>query len=218
MPVLRSGRLTWSQQEWVQWVPSDSATSFEDNICESVPVDGVPRRHVLAAVRDVVRRHEGLRSLVRRGPGESGSQHVCPVDAGLDTIVEFTDADPSRPHGRGPWRLTCFRVGEQWPAAFVLFAAGDEVRRIDIVIDHVAVDPWGMRVLREDLEHAIGARAAGAEPFPGDRPVEQPIDAAEAEVSPAGLAYQRRAARHWERRLSRMAESLDGHVPRAPAP
>ncbi|WP_405139739.1 hypothetical protein OG589_23960 [Sphaerisporangium sp. NBC_01403] len=216
--VVRSGRLTWAQHEWVQWIPTDSPTSFEDNICAAIPGRDMPREVVVAAVRDVILRHEGLRTVIERGKGDAARQHVTPVDALLDQIIEVTDQDPEGPRFDTPWRRTCFRIGAEWPIRVVLFLRGTAVRRVDLVVDHVAIDPWAMNVLCRDLSRAIRSRAAGREPFAAGAPAEQPIDAAEAEVTPAGQAYQRRAMRHWERRLVRIREGLDGYAPRTPPP
>ncbi|MFF3442917.1 hypothetical protein [Streptosporangium sp. NPDC002721] len=225
--VVREGPLTWAQHEWVQWIPTDTDTSYEDNICAAVPGRDLPVGQVTSAVRDVLARHEGLRSLVRRAGREDSLQYVCPVDDRLDEVVQVMEGEASfRRRFDTPWRRTCFRIGEQWPVRAVLDAAGGRVRRIDLVVDHVAIDPWGMRVLCDDLNHALRARAAGREPFasgPGPGPgsgglgVEQPIDVALSETSPAGRAYQRRALGYWERRLGEIGKALDGHVPFAPS-
>lgn len=223
--MVRDGPLTWAQHEWVQWIPTDTDTSYEDNICAAVPGRDLPTGQVVAAVRDVLARHEGLRSLVRRAGREDSRQYVCPVDDRLDEVIQVMEDEASfRRRFDTPWRRTCFRIGEQWPVRVVLDTAGGRVRRIDLVVDHVAIDPWGMRVLCDDLNHALRARAAGREPFgpggsggPGGLAVEQPIDVALAEASPAGLAYQRRALGYWERRLGEIGKALDGHVPFAPS-
>ncbi|GAA3415085.1 hypothetical protein GCM10018952_38180 [Streptosporangium vulgare] len=217
--MVRDGPLTWAQHEWVQWIPTDTDTSYEDNICAAVPGRDLPTGRVVAAVRDVLSRHEGLRSLVRRAGREDSRQYVCPVDDRLDEVVQVMEDEASfRRRFDTPWRRTCFRIGEQWPVRAVLDTAGGRVRRIDLVVDHVAIDPWGMRVLCDDLNHALRARAAGHAPFGSGGPaVEQPIDVALAETSPAGLAYQRRALGHWERRLGEIGKALDGHVPFAPS-
>jgi hypothetical protein len=190
----------------VQWIPADSDTTFEDDIWTVVPADGVPLDRAVQAVRDVLARHEGLRSLVARS---AGTQRVEAVDDRIGEVVEIADATaPSDDR----WRRVCFRVGEQWPARFVLFADGRAVKRIGVVVDHVAIDPWGMEVLHGDLRQALRARAAGHEPF-GTELVEQPIDVAEAEASPAGLAYQRRALAYWRERLEQIAGALAGRTP-----
>ncbi|MFD0636101.1 hypothetical protein ACFQ9X_35540 [Catenulispora yoronensis] len=202
----RSGGLTLSQHEWVQWIPGDSDTSFEDNIWTVVPAAGVPLDRAVEAVRDVLVRHEGLRSLVDRA---EGGQRVEAVDDRIGDVIDIADAGAPLDNS---WRRVCFRVGEQWPIRVVLFAQGRVVDRIGVVVDHVAIDPWGMGVLHGDLLQALTARAAGREPF-GAEPVEQPIDVAEAESSPAGLAYQQRALAYWQDRLNLVAEILAGRAP-----
>lgn len=202
--VVRSGGLTWSQQEWVQWVPADSDTSFEDNIWGVLPGAGAPLDRVTAAVRDVLEKHEGLRTTVERA---AGRQHVHPVDERLDEVVRVTDIDPALD---AAWRRGCYRVGKQWPLTIVLYAPRGMVERIGVVVDHVAIDPWGLAVLRRELIQAIRARAAGR---PGEdpvrEPVQQPIDVAAEEMSAAGLAYQQRAQRYWGGQLHRLANAID---------
>ncbi|WP_440067197.1 hypothetical protein [Streptosporangium sp. OZ121] len=215
--VVRDGPLTWAQHEWIQWIPTDTDTSYEDNICAAVPGRNLPVGQVVAAVRDVLARHEGLRSLVRRAGREDSLQYVCPVDDRLDDVIQVMEDEASfRRRFDTPWRRTCFRIGEQWPVKAVLDAAGGRVRRIDLVVDHVAIDPWGMRVLCDDLRYALRTRATGRTSFPGPA-AEQPIDVALSENSPAGRAYQRRALGYWERRLGEIGKALDGHVPFAPS-
>ncbi|MEU4540349.1 hypothetical protein AB0G15_36470 [Streptosporangium sp. NPDC023825] len=216
--TVRDGPLTWAQHEWVQWIPTDTDTSYEDNICAALPGRNLPVGQVAAAVRDVLARHEGLRSLVRRAGREDSLQYVCPVDDRLDDVIRVMEDEASfRRRFDTPWRRTCFRIGEQWPVKVVLDAAGGRVRRIDLVVDHVAIDPWGMRVLCDDLKYALRARAAGREPFGSGPAPEQPIDVALCEISPAGRAYQRRALGYWERRLGEIGKALDNHVPFAPS-
>ncbi|MEU4404792.1 hypothetical protein AB0F88_09720 [Streptosporangium sp. NPDC023963] len=216
--TVRDGPLTWAQHEWIQWIPTDTDTSYEDNICAALPGRNLPVGQVVAAVRDVLARHEGLRSLVRRAGREDSLQYVRPVDDRLDDVIQVVEDGTSfRRRFDTPWRRTCFRIGEQWPVKVVLDAAGGRVRRIDLVVDHVAIDPWGMRVLCDDLRYALRARAAGREPFGSGPAPEQPIDVALSEISPAGRAYQRRALGYWERRLGEIGKALDGHVPFAPS-
>jgi hypothetical protein len=190
----------------VQWIPTDSPTSFEDNIWGVLPGGGVPVAQVAAAVRDVLDRHEGLRSLVDRA---GRRQVVRPVDERLDEVLRVGDTDPRQD---AAWRRTCFRVGEQWPVQVVVHAVDGAARSLGVVVDHVAIDPWGLAVLRRELGQAIRARAAGRRPFDGP-PAQQPVDVAAEEAGPAGRAYQARAREHWQGQLDRLATALRGHPP-----
>ncbi|GAA2372488.1 hypothetical protein [Dactylosporangium salmoneum] len=204
---LREGGLTLSQQEWVQWIPADSPTSFEDNIWGVLPGGGVPVAQVAAAVRDVLDRHEGLRSMVDRA---CRLQVAEPVGERIDEVLRVGDTDPRRDEG---WRRTCFRVGEQWPIQVVVHAVGGAARSVGVVVDHVAIDPWGLAVLRRELGQAIRARAAGRSPFAGAAPAQQPLDVAAEEAGPAGRAYQARAREYWQGQLDRLAAALGDRPP-----
>lgn len=217
--IERSGRLTWAQQEWFIWLPPDSPSSYEDNQTFLLPgFDGSPDQ-VVAAIRDVLLRHEGLRTLVERTEvGQEGRQHVCGVDDRLAEVIAVTDEDPAGPVFDAAVR-TSFRLGAQWPVLFTLFVDGGLVKRIGVVLDHSAADAWGVRVLCEDLARATRSRVRGRAPFGADLGiVEQPLDAAEWEMSPAGLRYQQRAQEYWCRQLKELRRELDGYRPRDRTP
>lgn len=218
--AVRSGRLTWAQQEWLKWVPLDAPTSHEDNICSVVPGHDTTVEQATAAVRDVLLRHEGLRTVIEQTDGVSTAlQHVSPIDAEPAGTIRVADedpyADPAGPVFDAALR-TSFALSSRWPIRAVLFTGGEVVRHVALILDHAAVDAWGMRVLLEDFSRALQARAKDCEPFdPEDEhdAVEQPLDAAAAEASPAGLVYQQRALELWRRQLQRLHDSLDGYVP-----
>lgn len=218
--AVRSGRLTWAQQEWLKWVPLDAPASHEDNICAVVPGHDTTVEQASAAVRDLLLRHEGLRTVIEQtGDVSSARQHVRPLDAEPAGTILVADEDPyADPAGPvfGTALRTSFSLSSRWPVRAVLFTADGVVRHVAFVLDHAAVDAWGMRVMLEDFSRALTARAKDCEPFdPADEhdAVEQPVDASEAEGSPAGLAYQERAQELWRRQLHRLRDALDGYVP-----
>ncbi|GAA4061227.1 condensation domain-containing protein [Nonomuraea soli] len=205
----RSGGLTWAQREWFMWVPPGSPNAFEANQTCVSPGYGAGLDHVITAVRDVLARHEGLRTLVSREPGHASGelrQHVQEVDERLaDVIRVHRDGGEL---GQAAWHP--FDLTAEWPVRVHVFTAGRRVRRIALVLDHSAVDAWAIRVLCSDLAAAIRARSSGLEPY-GPREVEQPIDAAGWEASPQGRAHQARAERFWHARLTDLRGRLDGH-------
>lgn len=221
---MRSGELTWAQREWFMWVPPDSPSGFEANQTCQVPCFGAELDQVLAAVRDVLTRHEGLRTIIGRAP-DGLRQHVQPVEERLSEVIHV---HRDRPDLEGiAWHR--FDLFSEWPIRVHLLTAGRRVRRAVIVLDHAAVDAWAIRVLCTDLAAAIRARAAGREPYGTQRPErfgpeerdphsphgpEQPIDAASWEASPEGVRHRRRAERFWRGRLGELRERLDGHRPR----
>ncbi|MBB5084067.1 hypothetical protein [Nonomuraea endophytica] len=210
--AVRSGDLTWAQRDWFFWVPLGAPAAFEANQNPRIPGFGAGRAHVVAAVRDLLLRHEGLRTLVTR-EGGALRQHVLPVDgARLAEAVVVTDEEPGGPVTAAAVR-TAFDLGTRWPVLFVLHVAGERVREVGIVLDHSAVDAWGMRVLCGDLATAIRARARGREPMWRSE-AEQPLDAARWEGSVAGERYRVRAEERWARTLTGLRESLGDHGPR----
>ena len=222
--AVRSGRLTWAQQEWLKWVPLDAPASYEDNICAVVPGHDTTVEQATAAVRDLLLRHEGLRTVIeQKGDVSTALQHVSAIDAEPAGTIQVCDEDPyADPAGPvfGAALRTGFALGSQWPIRAVLFAADGIVRHVAFILDHAAMDAWGMRVMLEDFSRALKARAKDCDPFdPTDEhdTVEQPLDASAAEASPAGIAYQQRAQELWRRQLLRLRDCLDGYVPlRAP--
>jgi hypothetical protein len=215
----RSGHLTWAQQEWFMWNPVDTPASHEDNVCVRVPAHDAAPEQALAAVRDVIGRHELLRSLiVRGGPVAEAVQHVTALGAEPPGTLQLTDEDPSaEPIGPvfGHALRTPFRLGEQWPMKAVLFTRAGLVHSVAFVIDHAAIDAYSVRILREDFARALAARTAdpGREPFDPAEVVEQPLDAAETEASETGAGRRRRAEEYWRGQLGLLRKSLDGYTP-----
>ncbi|WP_203973539.1 hypothetical protein [Planotetraspora silvatica] len=213
MTVERGGRLNWAQREWFEdlGADSDSEWSFEANFSAVLPGHDLTQADVTAGIADLLVRHEGLRSLIVR----ASRQDVCPVGEGLAEVIRVVPDDPAGEAFQAATR-TSFRLHEQWPVLFVLLTTGGRVRRIGVVVDHSAVDGWGMRVLCRDLERAIKARAKGREPFGGPlESVEQPLDTALWEEGPGGTRYQERARTHWRRQLVTLRDSLGDWSPKA---
>ncbi|MDG6103896.1 hypothetical protein Daura_23745 [Dactylosporangium aurantiacum] len=207
---VRRGGLTWAQQLWTRWVPADEAASYEDNLSIVLPVRAVPVAVAEAAVRDVLARHEGLRTLIDRAPTPYGHvQRVFAVDD-LRGVVLVSDEDA----GGAVFTAaagTSFVIGEDWPARFVLFRHGGTVSEIGLVVDHSATDAWGFQVLQRDVVLAVAGRAGGlADPFVDAPPVEQPVDTAAAQDTPDGVAENRRGLQLWRRQAHRLRTALGG--------
>nr|WP_161928687.1 non-ribosomal peptide synthetase [Gordonia crocea] len=113
-----------------------------------------------AAVADVVRRHEVLRTTVE---AENGTPYQRIADAGavegnLDWAVvasrdEFDAA-----------AMAGFDVAAQWPIRARVLAVGPREHLVAIVVHHIAADGESMAPLLTDLLTAYDARAAGTEP------------------------------------------------------
>jgi hypothetical protein len=210
MTLERTGPLTRAQQEWLTWVPLNSPASYADNLHGLVPAPDLPIDAARAAIHAVIARHEGLRSTVA-APGRDGFQHVHALEAMPDDVIVATDDGPLGAT-YDAFKRTAFRLGEQWPARFVLFRSGDRVRRIGYVIDHAAGDGWAVRVLEHDLAAALRGSV-----FEGV--AEQPVDVALAEAAPAAAVRHDRALGFWRSQLVALREGLaDTPVPPAARP
>ncbi|WP_370964015.1 amino acid adenylation domain-containing protein [Amycolatopsis sp. cg9] len=117
------------------------------------PVD-VPA--LAAACRDVVARHETLRTVF---PVEGGEpwQHVLPVPADVLEVAEFTPAAVEAA-GSAP-----FDLAREIPLRARLFRAGGESVLV-LCLHHIAADGWSTGPLLADLATAYGARLQGEAP------------------------------------------------------
>ncbi|WP_433342168.1 amino acid adenylation domain-containing protein [Streptomyces sp. CA-253872] len=117
-----------------------------------------------AAVRDVVARHEALRT---RFPDTEGRprQEVVPaeevrVDLPVRRLEDFAaTAGPVHDEARAP-----FDLAREIPFRARLFALGDEEHILLLVVHHIAADGWSVGVMGRDLARAYEARTAGAAP------------------------------------------------------
>ncbi|WP_433064960.1 condensation domain-containing protein [Dactylosporangium sp. CS-033363] len=204
MNSTRHGPLTCAQREWFLDVGIDADTpwSHASNFTGVLHGSGARVDDVRAAIAAVLSRHEGLRTLLPVGSDGAREQHVL-------AAAEVVRLAPPGPEALAEAAATPFRLASQPPILFVLETTAGTVGRIGIVIDHAAVDGWGMRVLRTDFLQALRGGAAFA-----DRPVpEQPLETVSWEASAPGRAYAERAEAHWRRQLTALRDGLSGWRP-----
>src|SRR6202453_1069792 len=210
MAIVRSGPLTWSQMWWVSGMPQSGESSHEDNLHTAVPAGRVSLEAARAAVADVVRHHENLRSRLDRSEAGRPLQIVDAADdARLSDVIEIVPASAGDEMLRNAMRIS-FRVHEQWPIKVLVLADAGTASALLLVMDHWAVDAWSLAVLRRDLSEALAARAGGSPWSPGGT-AEQPVDVAEWEASPSGGGVQLDGAlRFWRDQLELMHKELNG--------
>ncbi|MER5889422.1 non-ribosomal peptide synthase/polyketide synthase [Streptomyces sp. NPDC001941] len=120
------------------------------------------------ALRDVITRHEVLRTVYRTTDGRP-HQHVLPPGApwNLERTPVAPDAlqDAVRAAAERPFDLT-----DELPLRATLFEAGSSVETQEsgpvllVVVHHIAGDGWSWGPLADDLTTAYTARAAGRVP------------------------------------------------------
>jgi hypothetical protein len=210
MAIVRSGPLTWSQMWWVGGQPESGESSHEDNLQMAIPAGRVSLETARAAVADVVRHHENLRSRLDRSGGGRPLQIVDAADdARLGDVIEVVPASASADALQNAMRVN-FRVHEQWPIKVLVLANAGAASALLLVMDHWAVDAWSIALLRRDLAEALAARAGGS-PWSPSGLVEQPVDVAEWEASESGGGIQLEGAlRFWGDQLELMHKELNG--------
>ena len=210
MAIVRSGPLTWSQMWWVSGQPQSGESSHEDNLHTAIPAGRVSLEAARAAIADVVRHHENLRSRLDRSGGGNPLQIVDAADdARLSDVIEVVPAAASAEALQNAMRID-FRVHEQWPIKVLVLADAGKASALLLVMDHWAVDAWSIALLRRDLSAALAARAGGS-PWSPSGPIEQPVDVAEWEASESGGGIQLDGAlRFWGDQLELMRRELNG--------
>ncbi|MFF8725422.1 amino acid adenylation domain-containing protein [Streptomyces sp. NPDC015171] len=155
------------------------------------PLD-VPALH--AALRDLVARHEALRTVfpARTGPGAAadpgagappvpGTGEAVGVGPAEQRVLAPADAPVPLPAGTVdeaglPAALAAeaargFDLETEIPLRARLFALGPDEHVLLLVLHHIAGDRWSLTPLVRDLTAAYAARAAGRAPEPAPLPV-----------------------------------------------
>ncbi|MFJ5093763.1 condensation domain-containing protein [Streptomyces sp. NPDC088557] len=130
-------------------------------------LDGVPDLPALrAALGDLVRRHEVLRTVFPAGPDGEPYQDVAP-ETGITLSVRECPASELDERVALLGRET-FDIGSQLPfRATLLLPVNGPGSVLVLLLHHVATDGWSLGPLLRDLTEAYAARLAGKAP---DRP------------------------------------------------
>nr|WP_255357110.1 non-ribosomal peptide synthetase [Pseudonocardia sp. HH130629-09] len=129
---------------------------------------------LVGAVRDVVVRHEALRTLLREGDGRL-LQEIVPV-AEVEVPVAVEDLTGARPEvvgGRVDAVVRArFDLAADLPVRAALLRTAADGWRFVLAVHHHAVDEWSLPVLLRDVSTAYRARLAGGEPDWAPLPVQ----------------------------------------------
>jgi amino acid adenylation domain-containing protein/FkbM family methyltransferase len=162
--------LSFAQQRL--WFLSKTNENASYNLPFAVRLSGaVYTPALMAALGDVVRRHESLRTVF---PDQDGKpwQEVLPVEAvRLDVpVVEIAEADLNRELAAVTWRE--FDLSTDLPVRACLFRLASDEHVFLLVVHHVACDGWSMSPLLGDLAIAYEAHRQGAESNFSELPVQ----------------------------------------------
>ncbi|MEV4140937.1 amino acid adenylation domain-containing protein, partial [Dactylosporangium sp. NPDC049742] len=117
-----------------------------------------------AALRDVIGRHEALRTVFRTAPDGLPYQHVIAVDD-LDWRLQLLHADPAEVRAEVAVATRhAFDLAVEVPIRASLISDGSGASVLVVVVHHIAGDGWSMVPLAADVSVAYQARLAGQAP------------------------------------------------------
>ncbi|MEU4890933.1 amino acid adenylation domain-containing protein [Streptomyces sp. NPDC044780] len=116
-----------------------------------------------AAVRDVIGRHESLRTVYPETGGQP-EQRVLPLSEVGDVLSVERVAPSALPDRLRAAAATTFELAREIPVRAWLFETGPEEHVLLVLIHHIASDGWSMTPLTRDLGEAYEARCRGAAP------------------------------------------------------
>jgi hypothetical protein len=189
------------------------------NILQVIGVPtGLTLREVLAAIGDLVLRHESLRTRFRLDARDELWQELTrsgEVPVEVWDVDRAEDQDAVREEADRTLEGTDFDLTRSWPVRVLVGLVEGAPRAVMVSMSHIAVDMLSARLVRQDLVDLLDARAhARAAPaLPARR---QPLDQAAFEASAAGRRANARAMASWRRRLQAAPRSMFPARPNAP--
>ncbi|MBD8507903.1 amino acid adenylation domain-containing protein, partial [Hoyosella sp. G463] len=206
VPVSLAQRRMWFINQY-------DVTSSAYNIPLVLTLTGTLDRDALrAAFRDVVERHESLRT-VFPSYHEQPAQVILPMHE-VTADLQLIDTTPGAVTGlAAEFAGRGFDVTRDEPVRAALFRLSDTEHVLAVVMHHIVADGFSLSPLATDVMVAYAARAQGDEP--GWEPLEvQYADFAiwqrevlGDEADPESIAYQQE--QYWKRQLADVPEVLD---------
>jgi hypothetical protein len=183
--------LTWGQRSMATILAEMGEDGHFFNFGGIVDVPaGRSTQAVVDAVRELVQRHAGLRTLFP----DKLTQLVAEQGTIRLTTHEVAPADAAHTAAGLVQQLagTAFRHDEDWPVRLALVQAGGVPQKLVIVVSHLVADGQSCRIVLDELRQLL----AGV-PLAPDDTTWSPLEVAAHEQSAAGQAEGEASVRHW---------------------
>ncbi|MGP8298316.1 amino acid adenylation domain-containing protein [Streptomyces inhibens] len=142
------------------------------NIPMALRLTGALDRDALsAALRDVVERHESLRTVFPERDGEP-YQHILDASDGLLDLCVVECVPEELPGRLAAAASVGFDLTVEVPVRAWLFGVGPDEHVLLLVVHHIAGDGWSMGPLGRDVAEAYRARVSGSVPHWDALPVQ----------------------------------------------
>ncbi|WP_280409598.1 non-ribosomal peptide synthase/polyketide synthase [Nocardia brasiliensis] len=204
LPLSFAQRRLW----FVHRLEGPSATF---NIPLAVRLRGVDVSALGGALRDVVARHESLRTMFTERDGVPAQQIVAAESAEVPVVVTDTSPDDVAAAVRAAVRYG-FDLSTQIPVRATVFRCADDECVVVVLLHHIAGDGWSMTPLLRDLASAYAARLAGRAPDWSPLPVQYADytlwqrELLGAQTDPDSVLSQQ--YEYWRRELAGLPEQL----------
>ncbi|MGD0245014.1 MAG: amino acid adenylation domain-containing protein [Streptosporangiaceae bacterium] len=164
-PRPRLGRvpLSFAQQRlWFMWQLEGSSAIYNRSL--AVRLDGgLEIAALAAALRDVIERHEALRTVFPASGGEPFQRILDPAELAWELqVTEVAETDLADAVERAAGHA--FDLANEVPLRACLLTAGPQTHVLVLTIHHIAGDRWSEGPLMRDASAAYAARRRGEVP------------------------------------------------------
>ncbi|MGW7147131.1 amino acid adenylation domain-containing protein, partial [Streptomyces sp. NPDC054878] len=150
----------------------EGASSSTYNLPIALRLTGTLDRVALAAaLRDVIARHESLRTVFPEGTDGTPFQHLLDADDACPSLMAVPVPEAELAEAVATETSRGFDLTSEPPLSACLFAVGG-AHVLVVVLHHIAGDGWSLAPLARDLTEAYGARTAGSAPQWAPLPVQ----------------------------------------------
>ncbi|MEO6702801.1 MAG: condensation domain-containing protein, partial [Jatrophihabitantaceae bacterium] len=157
IPLSNAQRRLW----FIQQFEGPSATY---NVPLLVRLTGqLDRPALTAAIRDVIERHEVLRTVITNTAGVPAQVVIACAELVFDVpVIDVTPETVAA--ARSEASGYCFDLSSEIPLRATLLRLGEQQHELVLNVHHIAIDGESLAPLAHDLEQAYTARVAGAAP------------------------------------------------------